>query len=348
MAQGTPISALARFAIFVMAVAAVVLSPPPAGASSAVSAAPHRASELPEGSFIAVRVRGGDRFSGELLAIEQGTIRLRHDLLGELSLPLRQVVAIEYLAPPGVDRPVPPVDEPPEDPVDPEEPDPDPELPERPRADWSGQIAAGFSGSEGNTETLRLRLEADARRRTQDEILTMRLNYILGTDRGRRSENRLFARARNRWLVPDSKWEYFAEGSAEFNEFRDFDARFTAGGGLGYRFIESDRTTLEGRAGAGFSYELGSNDPFTPEAILGLDLAHQIAARHSVNVELEAFPSLEDFGEIRAAARARWDIALNESETLMLGLGFENRYDSQPEGQRRNDFDYFARIIYRF
>lgn len=215
---------------------------------------------------------------------------------------------------------------------------------------WTGSAEAGLSGASGNTERFNFRTGLNLSRETEEMVTTFGAVYSYANDDGSETENRARFNARNDWLLPDSPWRIFAQAGVEYDEFQDWDLRYTVFAGGGYEFIDNDTTTLLGRIGVGGSYEQGGqNEEFTPEGLLGLDLAHQLTERSKITATAEYYPSFDDLTEFRAIARASYEVLVDPEMNLTLKLGAENRYDSDPgAGFKRNDLDYFATLVWAF
>ena len=213
---------------------------------------------------------------------------------------------------------------------------------------WAGSIDAGVVGSSGNTDNLSVRVNAAAERIIEDvEETRLFATFFYQQDDGEDTENRFETGIRHDWLLPDSKWRYFARAGYEYDEFQNWDHRIVAGGGLGYEFINNDTTTLVGRAGLQAAWELGGDggDRFTPEGILGIDFEHQLTERQKIFFTGDYLPALDDFFRYRAVAKAGWEIMLDPEANLYLRAGIEDRYDSSPGADtKRNDLDYFITV----
>lgn len=215
---------------------------------------------------------------------------------------------------------------------------------------WTGSVALGFNGAEGNTERFAFRAVANARRTVEAHDTTFSLLYAYAQDNGNDSESRFEANARNDWLFKDSRWRIFAIGRYEFDNFQDWDHRISFFAGPAYEFIKNDTTFLLGRVGAGVTREFGGEDnTWTPEGLIGADFEHAFTERQKLTATAEFFPALDDFDDYRFEIRAAYEIVVDPSNGLTLRLGAENRYDSTPgSGFKRNDISYFALLAWNF
>lgn len=215
---------------------------------------------------------------------------------------------------------------------------------------WSGSVDLGITGAEGNTTNFNFRGAVGARRTTDFFDTKLSFVYSFKSDDGNDTENKAVFDARNDWLFRDSPWRLFVLGSLEYDQFKDYDLRLSLFAGAGYEIIKDDATLLVGRLGAGVSREFGgSDDTWTPEALLGADFERKVAPNQKVFATVDLFPSLDDFPAYRFNAKAGYEILLDEQSKLLLKLGIEDQYDSTPgDGFHRNDLTYFVTLGWAF
>lgn len=229
--------------------------------------------------------------------------------------------------------------------------DPSPAPPESFWSGWDGSVAFGLNGSTGNTESVSLRGTIGARRVTERMDTTLGFLYTYSNRDSESTENRARFDARNDWLFGEgSRWRYFVLGFVEYDQFQDWDLRLGLFTGVGYDFIKSERTTLTGRVGLGAVTDLGGeDDEVRLEGLLGIDWVHQLNDRNKLFASATYYPDLTDMPEFRIEAKAGWEIKLAESNGMFLSLGVEDRYDSDPGGNaKNNDFAYFALLGWNF
>jgi len=298
----------------------------------------------------------GDIVTGQVLSRTEQSVTIRHPVLGEMTISLTDAASITTIAPAPEetpDAPPPPAPEAqvpppaPENEPAPEEAEPVAEEPEYP---WEIRFELGTTGSTGNTERADFMTSFAAERETNRVYTQFSSDYRLASEDGDTTENRLYSRARNEWKIPDTKWSYFAQLDVDADEFKDYDVRVAAIGGVSYRFLDDERERLVGRVGLGGAREFGSeNDEIVPEALFGADYRLKINSRVTFNALAEYFPDLEDPQEFRARGEAALEVALNEDNTWRLRLFIEDRYESEVEGDtEKNDFFYGASLVLVF
>ena len=214
---------------------------------------------------------------------------------------------------------------------------------------WEGSFELGLDGTEGNSQTLNLRLGLDAKRSTPYHALTLDLDYRKNTTEAEETAHRAFLDWRFERLFPESPWTCFIHGAVDYDEFKMFDVRVTADVGLGYHLIKTESSLLAARAGGGFSHEIGSPDEsYVPEGVFGLDFEHQLSRRQKLTFSVEYTPDVTDFGDFRFTSRAGWEVLIDQEMNLSLKLSVLDRYDSTPGGAKPNDLDYGAVLLWKY
>lgn len=225
----------------------------------------------------------------------------------------------------------------------------DEKLPVAP--DWVSRIELGLSGASGNTSNFNLRTAFNTSRDTREFLTKLDASYTLGVTNNDKSTDRAEVQGRNDWKMPGSPWRIFLTGTFEYDRFQDWNYRTSAIAGPGYELIRSDTVLLLLRAGAGLSREFaGADNRFNPELNFGGDYEYTITDYQRLVARADIFPSLLNFpSDYRIALNGAYEVRLNTAVPLLLKLGVENRYESEPTGgKRRNDLLYFLNIVHSF
>ncbi len=223
------------------------------------------------------------------------------------------------------------------------------EAPAVPPKIWESSLEFGLSGSSGNSEVFTMRFGAHAKRCVPHDTLTLDLNYSKGSRSGELAEHRALFDVRNEWLFEDNPWTPFVKGSLEYDEFRAFDVRVVANGGLGYQIIKNDATSLIGRLGSGISQEIGGpDDSVVPEGLAGMEYEHQLSERQKLSAATEYFPDIGDVHDFRATNKAAWELLVDPKWNTSLKLAANHRYDSTPHGLKKNDLDYTLLVMWKY
>ncbi|MDX2132486.1 MAG: DUF481 domain-containing protein [Planctomycetota bacterium] len=320
-------------------------------------AAPHAAPCVQD----EVVLTSGERLRGTIRAVSDSSLTLDHAVLGTLTIPRDGVESFRRdNEPPAADASAPPVDPsapaavptdvpPPGADMPPDEPDALPQPTSWLRG-WKGAVNLGANGSEGNSDNLSLRGVVTAKRTTERLETTGSIGYVYAADAGTTSTSRGEAFIRNDWNIPDSRWGYFAQAKAEYDEFQDWDWRLSTSAGPSYQLVKTDSTSLRLRAGAGAAYEIGGDDEgLEPELLAGADFEHKFTERTRFFASAEFFPSLSDWPQHRANASAGLEVLLDPDSKTNLKVGVTDRYSSDPGANtRRNDVDFFVTLGWEF
>jgi len=223
------------------------------------------------------------------------------------------------------------------------------EAPPAPPKIWESSLEFGLNGSTGNSEVFTIRFGAHAKRCVPHDTLTLDLNYSKGSRSGELAEHRALFDARNEWLFKGSPWTPFVKGSLEYDEFRAFDVRVVANGGLGYQIIKNDVTTWIARLGSGISQEIGGpDDDIVPEGLAGMEYEHKFSDRQKISASTEYFPDIGDISDFRATNKAAWELLVDPTWNTSLKLSANHRYDSTPHGLKKNDLDYTLLVMWKY
>lgn len=214
---------------------------------------------------------------------------------------------------------------------------------------WEGNFELGMNGTAGNTETFNVRVGANAKYKSATRNHTLQLLYLEKTANQVQTAQTALADGRIEWPWDGSPWNYFIHELTEYDEFKAFRVRVSVDTGLGYEFMQNDRTTLIGRGGVAASREFGGPDDKTqPELLLGVEFKHKFSDKHSINFKSDYYPAMQDFNDFRLNSQASWEMAVAPEWGLSLKFSVIDRYDSTPHGAKPNDLDYSTLMIWAF
>ena len=215
---------------------------------------------------------------------------------------------------------------------------------------WCGTTEFGLSGSTGNTEVLKMRIGASAKRKTDDNLFTSDFLFGMVQNANTTTEKKALLNARDEFLFKGSPWALFVAGQFEYDEFRPYDFRVASHTGFAFQLFKTDTTDLRTRLGAGFSREVGgSNDHWIPEGLMGFDLNQKVTQRQKLIVTCDFYPDLGNIGRYRLRLRSAYEILLEPEWGLALRFGIQDRFDSNPgPSAHKNDLDYFTTLLFKF
>lgn len=144
----------------------------------------------------------------------------------------------------------------------------------------------------------------------------------------------------------------FGSGGYDFDKFQDWTHRIVGNGGLGWRFVDTDRWKIRGRTGPGVSYTfecgpLVTASCFTrPEWLVGLNFRLIFDEDDYMQLLNTYFQDLDDTSIRRYVLSYAWFIGLGYVKGLGLNLGVDFEYDTGRTVP--TDLKYFANIAYGF
>lgn len=217
-------------------------------------------------------------------------------------------------------------------------------------AGWNRRVELGLSGAQGNSTNSNIRAAFHGDYQDEEDRWIFDMVYRRSDSEGDKTEDRFTAELTKDWLIPDEKYFYFVNGKFESDRFEAWDQRLSGFLGSGYQFYQDDTWDLLGRVGVGGNQTYGAaDDEFTAEALLGIKAEYQIADNQSLAFANTLYPSLEEGGEFRNITTLDWIISINRDKGLSLKLGVANEHDSNvPAGTKKNDFTYYASLLWEF
>ncbi|MEM9347507.1 MAG: DUF481 domain-containing protein [Planctomycetota bacterium] len=216
---------------------------------------------------------------------------------------------------------------------------------------WNRQLEVGLNGAEGNSQNLNFRAAFAADYEDDEDRWIFNMLYRAARSNGATTEKNFNAELFKDWLLPDRDYFYFANGRFDWDDFQDWDTRWSGFGGIGYQFLDDEKWNVRGRAGIGGNQEMGGTmgDEFTLEALLGVEADYTISENQSIAFTNYLYPSLEDSEDFRNITTLDYIINIDRDKGLALKLGLANEHDSAtPSTSKKNDFTYYASLIWQF
>lgn len=297
-----------------------------------------------------IRLENGDVVTAEVLSKDASSVTIQHPSLGELKIPRSQIKQIyetqdeydEALAKEAAAKKAADVEA------------------ERAADDglfgtgflkgWNRRLEAGLSGAEGNSQNFNFRIGFHGDYADAEDRWLYDMVYRRTESGGATTENKFYAALTKDWLLPEEDYFYFANGRYDIDDQQAWDHRLSAFGGVGYQIVKEEDWDVRGRAGIGGNQEIGgAEEGFTLEALLGIEVDHQIADNQSIAFTNTLYPSLEEVGDFRNITTLEYVIAIDRDKGMDLKIGIANEHDSNvAPGTSRNDFTYFATLVWKF
>lgn len=206
---------------------------------------------------------------------------------------------------------------------------------------WAGGANVGFALTRGNSETKNLALAFTADRKTSHDEISMYANTVYATNDASgavptTTANTVQGGAR---YARNFTKRWFGYGSADFqtDALQSLNLRSVLGGGLGFRAINSDRTTLDFLGGLNYTKENYVGLTRNLAALtLGEEFMHKLGASTVLTEKGYFFPNLNETGEYRATFN------VGTVTKLSKWLGWQNAFGdiyvtNPPVGKKGND-----------
>ncbi|MEO2091169.1 MAG: DUF481 domain-containing protein [Gemmataceae bacterium] len=214
---------------------------------------------------------------------------------------------------------------------------------------WSGGGEVGVNGADGNSQLFTVRAGLRAQRKTADNLMVTDFLYTYARQNGAITQDQALFNGRDEILFAGTPWSLFAATNIEYDNLRAYDFLVGVYGGVGYQLLDDDVYNWRVRAGAGAVRQIGGPaDRWVPEMVFGTDFNWKITDRQSFLTVVDYYPRIDNWSQFRVRARAAYQILLDPEYGIVLRLGVQNRYDSDPGPAKRNDVTYFGTLGFAF
>jgi hypothetical protein len=124
---------------------------------------------------------------------------------------------------------------------------------------WTGAVDAGAVFRSGESDRYDATFDIMLQRKRPEHTLDLTLRSTYGETDDSLNAQRLYGEAKWRHPFSSRPLFVFAAVTGEHDKLRKLEFRYTAAGGVGYRFIENDRRNLSGEVGLEFAFERWDN-----------------------------------------------------------------------------------------
>ncbi len=211
-----------------------------------------------------------------------------------------------------------------------------------------GAADIGYSLARGNQNQMQSALGARAAYESAQYKLSGRLDSLFARQDGARSQSRHALNARMERFVNARTFTYGLAGF-ERNERRSLDLRSRLGGGLGWRIRRSRRTQFSVLGGFAYVSELFRRESSraTWESFLGIEWDTTLYRGVKLSTHLTVHPDLLDRSNVRAELDSGLRVPIAGRFTYSLRLF--DRYHTEPaRGIERNDYGLVSGVGVKF
>jgi putative salt-induced outer membrane protein len=213
-------------------------------------------------------------------------------------------------------------------------------------ADWQGKGELGGVLARGNTETETLNAKVDMTKETEQWKHLVGFSILRNTTDEVTSADRWELRGESDYKLTERSY-IFGALRYEDDEFTDYEYQATASAGYGYKFIDTERTKLDGKIGVGYRQsELRLTGEKEDDAILrgAVDFSHQLTETTRV---FDKF--LVEAGSDNTFLQNVLGIEVKMTDALALGLSYEVRHNTDVlPGTEKTDQVLTANLVFGF
>lgn len=275
-----------------------------------------------------LHLKNGDTLNGRIIEQREDYIKFEHADLGELKIKkdsLKEAAGIESGAEKKID------------------------LPEENMAVWSGELAAGYGASSGNTRNSRLWSRYKLNRKTQGDEFTAKADaYYSSSDRSMDAQ-KWSLMLRYAFSIT-RKWYNFYKIESDHDRFADIDYRIVPAAGIGYWFfgLKEFKLLAEGALGFSHTHTRQAADNTNEGVLIGrLFCSREFSSGSKISQDTYLYPSLADRGEFRLRCETSLESPL--AEKVSLRFSFVDDYNSDPGGNaKENDLRFLSSLVYSF
>jgi putative salt-induced outer membrane protein YdiY len=209
------------------------------------------------------------------------------------------------------------------------------------------RVNVGVSKTTGNTDTQDIYADAEFVARTDQNRYTIGGLYKSSKDDNVETDNKKLAYMKYDHFF-SKKWYAYANATAERDEFKDLDLRYTLGVGTGFQFIESERTNLSFEVGPSYVNEnfIVAEDKSFAAGRWGLRFDHYLIPK-SLQYFLyhTGLQSLDESDDLVLLTQTGFRIPFYRSLNLTAQMHWE--YDKSPSpGKEKSDYAYIITLGY--
>ena len=214
------------------------------------------------------------------------------------------------------------------------------------QADWSGKGELGGVLARGNTETETLNGKVDMTKESDPWKHKVGFSVLHTVNDGITSADRLELRGESDYKLSERSY-VFGALRYEDDRFTDYNYQATASAGVGYKFIDTEATKLDGKIGLGYRQsELRASGESQDDAIVRglIDYSHQITETTRI---LDKF--LVEAGSDNTFLQNVLGIEVKINDSLALGLSYELRHNTDVlPGTDKTDQVLTANLVFGF
>ena len=213
---------------------------------------------------------------------------------------------------------------------------------------WRGNVTVGGNWQDGNSETMNISTSALAVRRTEKDRFRINFLYKLTEDSGQRTAENTYGQLKYDYFM-SPQWYLYLNVDMLSDEFQDINFRTSVGPGVGYQIWEEDDKALNFEAGVSYTTEdrdLGEDTDWV-SARLAADFLYRLFERVIFTDQFVIYPNLDDTGEYTLRNEAAFITDIGASWALRLSNIWERNSNPGPDVEE-DDLTWILGLQYTF
>ena len=213
---------------------------------------------------------------------------------------------------------------------------------------WRGNVTVGGNWQDGNSETMNISTSALAVRRTEKDRFRINFLYNLTEDSGQRTAENTYGQLKYDYFM-SPQWYLYLNVDMLSDEFQDINFRTSVGPGVGYQIWEEDDKALNFEAGVSYTTEdrdLGEDTDWV-SARLAADFLYRLFERVIFTDQFVIYPNLDDTGEYTLRNEAAFITDIGASWALRLSNIWERNSNPGPDVEE-DDLTWILGLQYTF
>jgi putative salt-induced outer membrane protein YdiY len=319
-----------------------------------------------------VLLKNGDRVTGKIVSLGDGSLVLKSDQVGQVTIALKDIATFTSDSPLEIHLKDGTVLNQPVATAEPGQfaiaqgPALRPQTfsladvlsinpPPKPEPKWTGSISGAVSSTHGNTKAEAITAGVSVARRSDKDRTTAGADY--GTSRQRNRDTGQDNTTEDWWRARAQYDYFFTKKFFGFGNIRyesdaiaQLDRRMVVGGGGGYQWLETDRTSFSTGLGLASLYEKFDNATDSNSQLslqIGYNFDHRIRENLRFVHDLTYYPSLEQFSDYYLTTTA--ELRANLTKTMFANFKVLFNYDESPAtGQGNTDVKYLLGVGMNF
>jgi putative salt-induced outer membrane protein YdiY len=222
--------------------------------------------------------------------------------------------------------------------------------PAKPLPKWTGQVTAGLNITTGNTHVQNRNLGVGAVRRSENDRITVNFDYANSkqeiADTKTTTEDWWRSRAQYDYYM-SKKLYLYGDGRYEKDAIAKLDRRVLIGAGLGYQWIENDKTQFRTAVGGASRYEAytvpGAGSTSATTVQLGYNFYHKLTSTMEFLNDTTYYPDISEFADYYLTSTA--ELRAHFTKQMFGNFRVIFNYDKTPApGQGDTDIKYLLGI----